>query len=105
MAAGGYSGNGLGTNDGNFQDQKNWGPIPTGEYTILPSNNKHGALSFPLQPDEGNNVDGRPGGFYIHGDSKKYPGMQVASKGCIIANNETRQQISNSNDNDLWVVP
>ena len=100
----GYSGNGAGLNNGSMQNQPYVGPIPTGSYYILPpvDNPNTGSLSLPLEPEPGTNTYNRSG-FFIHGDN---PYMNnSASEGCIVTNRNVRQQISNSSDNELIVVP
>jgi len=55
-----------------------------------------------LTPDPANEMYGR-GGFLIHGDNGR--GNQSSSEGCIILNRNIRNQIGNSGDDVLRVVP
>lgn len=55
-----------------------------------------------LDPDSSNNMFGRDA-FRIHGDNSR--GDQSASQGCIILHPNIRNQISNSGDNILHVIP
>ena len=105
IATGLYSGKGAGKNNPADQYKEDIGPIPVGEYTIGPAlyNEPHLAGPvFKLAPMPGTYLGKRTGGFMIHGDSIKNPGN--ASKGCIIAPHNVRQDIANSSDRDLRVV-
>ena len=88
------------------QYQPNVGPLPQGNYTILPPvNGGHtGLLSLPFVPDRNNNM-GNPerGGFLIHGENRQH--NRTASNGCIIMGPDIRQRIANSGDPNLSVVP
>lgn len=81
----GYSGHGKGVNNQNMQSVKDVGPIPCGIWVIGSAQDspKHGPIAFPLTPHVTDQVFGR-GGFWLHGDSKEYPGTMCASLGCII---------------------
>ncbi len=57
---------------------------------------------LPLVPDASNNMQGRHS-FQIHGDNRSM--NQTASSGCIILPRKIREQIANSGDNRLVVVP
>ncbi len=68
------------------QTKKNFGPIPTGKYTVENScGETKGKCN--LTPDPSNNMFGR-NSFQIHGDNSK--GDQSASQGCIILNKSDR---------------
>lgn len=97
----GYSGAGSGRNNGQVEAQRNVGPIPRGLYTIGPARDTstHGPHAMTLTPD-GHNARGRDG-FMIHGDNTRHD----ASTGCVILPRDVREQISNSRDNELEVVP
>ncbi len=104
----GYSGHGEGLNNPSMQHMPNVGPIPQGTYTIGPQQtNVTGSgtrmpASMRLTPDPNNQMY-RRGGFIFHGDNATV--NQSASKGCPVANRDIRNQISNSGDNVLRVVP
>jgi len=99
----GYSGAGNGKNNPSMQDVQKIGPIPRGKYTIgEPCDTQtHGPYVLRLTPDADNNMCGRSG-FLIHGDSKEHPG--TASQGCIIVGRHIREQIWESDDNQLVVM-
>ena len=61
----------------------NFGPLPTGKYTIGPAyeDPQRGRYTMRLQPDPANDMHGRIG-FMIHADSIASPGS--ASEGCIV---------------------
>ncbi len=82
---------------------KDLGPIPAGDYVIgnAYEDAHRGKLVMGLSPSDKNHMYGR-GGFAIHGDSVRKPGL--ASHGCIIANNPTRSMISKSSDKIIRVV-
>jgi hypothetical protein len=100
----GYSGNGTGLNNPAQKNIQNVGPIPQGTYDIGPQRNSRntGPAILPLTPQTNTNTFGR-NNFQIHGDNRG--GNQSASHGCVILNRNTRDQISNSGDNTLTVVP
>jgi uncharacterized protein RhaS with RHS repeats len=104
----GYAGHGQGINNPAMQNQINTGPIPQGTYTIGPQQNNvtnTGTTLFQsmrLTPDANNNMFGRSG-FIIHGDNAQ--GNQSASAGCPVISRSIRNQISNSGDNTLRVIP
>jgi len=101
----GYSGAGEGKNNPPMQPVPNVGPIPAGDWTISgpPLNTvEHGPYVLKLNPSAETETFGRTG-FLMHGDSKENPG--AASKGCIILPRSAREQVWNSGDHDLEVVP
>lgn len=100
----GYSGNGLGLNNPAMQGAPNSGPIPQGTWTIGSAYNSPntGPRTLMLTPAPGTNALGRSA-FRIHGDNGR--GNQSASKGCIIVGPSVRNQIIDSGDNVLVVVP
>jgi hypothetical protein len=103
----GYSGHGAGVNNPAMQDVKYVGPIPTGDYTIGKQGthySENGPLpaSMRVSPAATNDMHGR-GGFLIHGDNSR--GDRSASEGCIILPRNVRNDIANSGDNCLRVVP
>jgi RHS repeat-associated protein len=100
----GYAGNGQGVNNPTMQNMPNVGPIPQGTYDIGQQRNSPntGPGILPLTPQAGTNTYGRSD-FQIHGDNTQ--GNQSASQGCMIFNRNIRNQIGNSVDNVLRVVP
>ena len=101
----GYSGYDNGKNNPSMQAVENMGPIPQGDWTIVgpPVNTStHGPYVLTLQPAQGTNTFGRSG-FLMHGDSIEAPGC--ASHGCVIMPRAVREQVWNSGDTDLEVVP
>lgn len=98
----GYSGNGAGHNNSAMQNSPNVGPIPQGTYSIGQAyHNQHtGPVTMNLNPVQNTNTFGR-NLFRIHGDNATHN----ASNGCPIAPPAVRQQISNSTDRILHVVP
>jgi hypothetical protein len=105
LVATGYSGGGEGKNDPSMQAVHDVGPIPQGNWTISgpPINTaEHGPFVLTLTANQGTNLFGRSG-FLMHGDSVTAPG--TASKGCIIMPRTAREQVWNSGDTDLEVVP
>ena len=91
-----------------MENVPNVGPIPQGTYTIEPQQNNVTSSgtrllgSMRLTPDPANQMRGR-GGFIIHGDNAAR--NQSASKGCPVFDKDVRDQIGNSGDNILTVVP
>jgi hypothetical protein len=105
LVATGYPGFEDGKNNPAMQAIPNVGPIPQGEWTIegLPMNTpKHGPFVLTLTPAAGTNTFGRSS-FLMHGDAVKAPG--TASQGCIIMPRTAREQVWNSGDRALEVVP
>ena len=100
----GYSGCKDGKNNPECQDDKNLGPIPQGMWTLTEcfDSTKHGPYCIRLEPAEGTITFGRDG-FLIHGDSINHPGE--ASEGCIILPRRFREQVWESFDTQLEVVP
>jgi hypothetical protein len=102
----GYSGFDNGKNNPSMQAVPDVGPIPQGDWTIVgpPVNTaEHGPYVLTLQPaSSSTNTFGRSG-FLMHGDAIDNPGN--ASKGCIIMPRAVREQVWNSGDTDLEVVP
>ncbi len=101
----GYSGFDEGKNNPSMQAVANVGPIPQGDWTIVgpPVNTAaHGPYVLTLQPAPGTNTFGRTG-FLMHGDSIEAPGC--ASHGCVIMPRTVREQVWNSGDTELEVVP
>jgi RHS repeat-associated protein len=104
FAGDGYAGNGVGLNNPAEQSTPNVGPIPQGTYDIGDQRNSQqtGPAAMDLTPRDGTNTYGRDN-FQIHGDNRQ--GDNSASRGCIVQNRDTRDQIQNSNDRILEVVP
>jgi hypothetical protein len=110
----GYAGQNNGLNNPAYQNvpgtgpNTNGGPLPQGNYTIGPQQDNvtstgktlYGSMS--LIPDASNNMFDR-NGFLIHGDNSL--GNQSASEGYIVFNRGVRNQIGQSDDNKLRVVP
>ena len=101
----GYAGAGVtavtGRNNPEMQGVSNQGPLPQGNY-LIGSAYQHpqkGPTSMNLQPIN-HNALGRSG-FMIHGNNVQ----NNASQGCIILGPALRQQIANSGDTTLIVVP
>ena len=94
--AGGNCGkNKEGINNPDLQDKPCIGPLPEGLYTLgkVVLESHLGPFAIPLIPDESNEMFGR-GDFFCHGDTISNPGC--ASKGCIILNRNTREEIYKS---------
>lgn len=100
----GYSGHGSGKNNSAMQGVAGIGPIPTGSYDIgAPFNHPQaGPYALRLTPKSGTYTYGRSG-FLIHGDSLSNPGQ--ASEGCIVESHPVRQQVWESGDHVLEVMP
>jgi len=96
----GYSGFGVGKNNPAMEGVQGVGPIPRGRYHIGPSyDDPHlGPIVMHLDP-VGHDALGRTL-FRIHGDNS----TGTASHGCIILNRALRDEISHSEDRNLWVV-
>lgn len=99
----GYSGHGIGVNNGVLQDVVDVGPIPVGSYMIgvAVDHPKLGPLALPLTPNDPNSTFGRDD-FWIHGENPSHIGQ--SSEGCIIQANATRTAISASDVTQLQVV-
>jgi hypothetical protein len=100
----GYSGNGSDLNNPAAEGVIGHGPIPQGAWEIGPFSDHPvlGPISAPLTPAPSNDMDGRDGGFYIHGDNAQM--NHTASDGCIILSRPLRQSIADSGDTSLQVV-
>ena len=104
----GYSGFGKWHNDPTMQGVKNEGPIPQGGWHIGPQElvvtSANHALrgALPLSPLPGTNTFGRTG-FLIHGDNQ-YQNL-TASQGCVIMGSGMRDEVGQSPDRTLMVVP
>ena len=98
----GYAGNGTGFNNPNMQNVPFVGPIPQGNYDIGGATISKGPLTLPLTPQQGTNTFGRDA-FRIHGENPSRP--QNSSEGCIVIDPNIRNQINNSPDRELRVVP
>jgi hypothetical protein len=101
----GYSGHGDGVNNPALQSESNVGPIPQGQWSIgeAVDDPKLGPIAMPLTPNIGTETFGR-GGFFIHGDSIEFAGLEEASHGCIILSRQIRLQINSDQDKELQVV-
>lgn len=98
----GYSGTGEGRNNSAMQNVPNVGPTPQGTYDIGPAYNNPntGPSTMNLTPQPGTNTFGRDL-FRIHGNNA----ANDASHGCPIAPPDVRNQINDSPDRVLHVVP
>jgi Protein of unknown function (DUF2778) len=105
----GYSGHDdgtmLGVNNPSLQNVPNVGPIPQGQWTIgeAVDHPTLGPVAMPLTPNIGTDTFGR-GGFWVHGDSIEFAGLEEASHGCIIMPRTVRELINSDLDKDLEVV-
>lgn len=99
-----YSGQGDGLNNPELSHVRNYGPLPKGLYTIGPvfRHSSKGPVCMRLTPAPGVEMHGRDG-FLIHGDNKLM--NHTASEGCIIASLTIRQDIAQSKDRELLVIP
>lgn len=101
----GYSGAKEGKNNPDLEKIPNVGPIPCGRWTITGppvDTHDHGPYVLRLEPEAETQTHARAG-FLIHGDSKASPG--TASHGCIILPRAIREQVWQSGDRELLVVP
>jgi hypothetical protein len=98
----GYSGQGAGWNNPAMQNVSNVGPIPQGTWDIGGATTTRGPITLPLAPRPGTNTFSRDA-FLIHGDNPQR--NQSASQGCIILDRPFRDQINNSQDRELRVMP
>jgi len=90
----GYSGaKGMYQNNSDYENVKDFGPIPRGEWTIGGFDNSKGPLTIDLSPSAGTETYGRDL-FRIHGDNKFLNG--TASQGCIVIGYDARKAIKNS---------
>ena len=96
----GYSGFGVGKNNPAMEGVEGVGPIPRGRYKIGPAyKDAHlGPIVMHVDP-VGHSALGRTL-FRIHGDNA----TGTASHGCIILNHDLREEVSLSEDRELWVV-
>jgi hypothetical protein len=102
----GYSGNGADLNNPAGQGDIGHGPCPQGSWTIGPffdDPGGKGPIVAHLSPCPGNDMDGRAGGFMIHGDNGAM--NHTASDGCIVLARDLRQAIASSGDTQLLVTP
>ena len=100
----GYSGNGADFDNPAAEMVIGHGPIPQGAWIIgkFETYPHIGEVVAPLLPCAGNTMDGREGGFFIHGDN---PLMDhTASDGCIVLPRPLRETIAASQDTTLQVV-
>ncbi len=100
----GYSGNGADLNNPAGQGDIGHGPIPQGAWLIghFQTYPHLGEIVALLIPAQGNNMDGREGGFFIHGDNDLL--NHTASDGCIVLSRPLREAIAASGDADLTVI-
>lgn len=100
----GYSGNGADLDNPAAEGEVGHGPIPQGWWSIgaFFEDSDKGPIVCHLTPQEGNTMDGRQGGFMIHGDNKAM--NHTASDGCIILSHVLRQTIASSADRTLLVI-
>lgn len=99
----GYSGHGIGLNNGAMEAVPDVGPIPRGLWKIIRWDDVHGDKGpcvAVLEP-VGHDAHGRSA-FLIHGDSPA--GNHTASKGCIISGPTIRHALRDGGDMDLEVV-
>lgn len=100
---------GVGVNNSALERIPNVGPVPQGNYTIGPQRTitittSSGTVlpgAMRLAPDGSNWMLGRSG-FIIHGGNMQ---SRTSSEGCIIQPPSIRDQIGNSGDRTLRVVP
>jgi Protein of unknown function (DUF2778) len=104
LAGQGYSGNGADLDNPSAEAVIGHGPIPQGAWTIgaFETYPHLGEVVAPLLPCEGNTMDGREGGFFIHGDNAAMD--HTASDGCIVLSRALREMIAESGDIDLEVI-
>ena len=100
----GYSGNGSDLNSPAGQGDIGHGPIPQGRWQIgaFATYPHLGPIVAPLTPMPGNDMDGRDGGFFVHGDNATE--NHTASDGCIILAHALRLQMAASMDKTLLVI-
>jgi RHS repeat-associated protein len=99
----GYSGNGEGWNNPDYQYHENVGPIPEGTYDIgsQRTSANTGPAVMDLTPRSGTFTNGRTD-FQIHGDNGL--NNNSASQGCIVGSRKLRDAIANTGDTELEVV-
>lgn len=100
----GYSGNGADLDNPTGQGDIGHGPIPQGWWSIgdFFDDSHKGPIVAHLSPQEGDTMDGRQGGFMIHGDNAQ--ANHTASDGCIILSHSLRSSIAASQDRTLLVI-
>jgi hypothetical protein len=101
----GYSGNGADLDNPAGEGDIGHGPIPEGLWNIGPffdDPGGKGPVVCHLFPQPGNTMDGRDGGFMIHGDNAAQ--NHTASDGCVILSHPLRLLIDQSIDRTLEVV-
>jgi RHS repeat-associated protein len=105
----GYAGVGAGYNNPAMQNTDSVGPLPQGGYTIGPQQNNvtnsgtQLPASIELTPDPENNMFERPGRWFFHGRNAAHP--NTSSEGCPVGERTLRNQVGNSGDNRLLVIP
>ena len=99
-----YAGHGEGKNNGLQQHSPGVGPIPCGAWMISEprDSERTGKFVLPLIPLLGTQTFGRSA-FEIHGENAAHPGD--SSHGCIVAPPDVRQEIADSGDCLLLVIP
>jgi hypothetical protein len=100
----GYSGNGASLDNPAAESIVGHGPIPQGKWTIgkFETYPILGEVVAPLTPCPGNDMDGREGEFFIHGDNVLM--NHTASDGCIVLSRPLREAIAASGDTALLVT-
>lgn len=102
----GYSGNGADLNNPAGQGDIGHGPIPQGWWSIgefFDDPGGKGPVVCHLIPQPGNSMDGRQGGFMIHGP-RIGETTPSSSDGCIILSHNLRATIAASADKTLLVI-
>jgi len=104
LVGSGYSGLGTGVNNPGWQTVPFQGPIPQGHWHIGPSHTtlRQGPMTMNLDACPETDTFGRDD-FRIHGDNRSH--NHSASEGCVILPPDVREQIQDSGDTDLWVIP
>lgn len=90
-----YSGYGLGLNNPLLENVKRIGPMCRGMYDIVGNpfdSPKHGRFCLRFQPRPETIMFGRSG-LLFHGDSIIYPGLEIASEGCVIGLHSVRLKV------------
>jgi hypothetical protein len=104
----GYAGYGEGKNNPTFECMQDLGPLPKGNYQIGAPKDGPTPYALPLIPAPDTDLCNPPrNNFLIHGDRNSEPPRlpDVASHGCIILPREVRENIWQSGERDLLVVP
>jgi RHS repeat-associated protein len=96
----GYSGNGIGRNNGALEGARFVGPIPLGLWNIesIQDRVQTGASSIQLVPAPGNdvwNTSRDPLSFFIHGENRHRPPFS-SSEGCPVVGPDLRLFIGNA---------